>query len=119
MGVNARLLVLGLFGVFPERSVPIRACAPLSSDSSESISLIVFGFGSRPDGRVARLCSRQRPSFGLRLLGRPLGVLDTQQGRVRFVIQNVARSLLPPVIPVPSGLVPLLVRHHSPSCTCA
>ncbi len=31
-GVNARLLVLGLFGVFPARSAPIRACAPLSSN---------------------------------------------------------------------------------------
>ncbi len=39
MGVNARLLVLGLFGVFPARSAPFRACAPLLSDSSESIFL--------------------------------------------------------------------------------
>ncbi len=37
MGVNARLLVLGLFGVFPARSAPFRAYAPSSSDSSESI----------------------------------------------------------------------------------
>ncbi len=42
MGVNARLLVLGLFGVFPAQSAPIRACAPLSSNSSESISLIAL-----------------------------------------------------------------------------
>jgi hypothetical protein len=34
-GVNARLLVLGLFGVFPARLVPIRACARSSSDSSK------------------------------------------------------------------------------------
>ncbi len=39
-----------------------------------------LGFGSRPDSRVARLRSRRRPSFGLRLLGRPLGALDTQRG---------------------------------------
>ena len=38
-GVNARLLVFGLFGVFPARSAPFRACAPLLSDSSESIFL--------------------------------------------------------------------------------
>jgi hypothetical protein len=38
-----------------------------------------LGFGSRPDGRVARLHSRRRPSFGLCLLGRPLGVLGTQR----------------------------------------
>jgi hypothetical protein len=71
-----------------------------------------LGFGSRPDGRVARLRSQQRPSFGLCLLGRPLGALDTQRGRLCFVIQNIARSLLLPVIPVPSGLVPLSGRHH-------
>jgi hypothetical protein len=78
-----------------------------------------LGFGSHPDSHVAHLCSRWRPSFGLRLLGRPLGALDIQQGRLCFVIQNVARSLLLPVIPVPSGLVPLSGRHHSPSCACA
>jgi hypothetical protein len=71
-----------------------------------------LGIGSRPDGRVACLCSRRHPSFGLRLLCRPLGALDTQRGRLHFVIQNVARSLLPPVILVPSGLVPLLGHHH-------
>ncbi len=78
-----------------------------------------LGFGSHLDSRVARHCSQQHPSFGLRLLCRPLGALDTQQGRLCFVIQNVAHSLLPPVIPVPSGLVPLLGHHHSPSCACA
>jgi hypothetical protein len=71
-----------------------------------------LGFSSRPDGHVTRLCSQWRPSFGLSLLGQPLGALDTQQGQLCFVIQNVARSLLPPVISVPSGLVPLLGRHH-------
>jgi hypothetical protein len=38
-GINARLLVLSLFGVFPVRSAPFRACAPSLSDSSESIFL--------------------------------------------------------------------------------
>jgi hypothetical protein len=42
MGVNARLLVLGLFGVFPVQLAPIWACAPSSSDSSELISLIAL-----------------------------------------------------------------------------
>jgi hypothetical protein len=41
-GVNARLLVRGLFGVFPAQSAPIQACAPLSSDSSELISSIAL-----------------------------------------------------------------------------
>jgi hypothetical protein len=41
-GINARLLVLGLFGVFPARSAPIRACAPSSSNSSKLISLIAL-----------------------------------------------------------------------------
>jgi hypothetical protein len=38
-----------------------------------------LGFGSHLDGRVARLCSRRRPSFGLCLLGQLLGALDTQR----------------------------------------
>ncbi len=71
-----------------------------------------LGFDSHPDGRAARLCGRQCPSLGLCLLGRPLGVLDIQQGRLRFVIRNIARSLLLLVILVPSGLVPLSGRHH-------
>ncbi len=50
-----------------------------------------LGFGSRPDGRAARLRGQRRPSLGLQLLGRPLGALDTQRGRLRFVIRNVAR----------------------------
>ncbi len=41
-GVNARLLVLGLFGVFPVQSAPIQACAPSSSNSSKLISLIAL-----------------------------------------------------------------------------
>jgi hypothetical protein len=41
-GVNAHLLVLGLFGVFPAQSAPIRACAPSLSNSSKSISLIAL-----------------------------------------------------------------------------
>jgi hypothetical protein len=71
-----------------------------------------LGFGSRPDGRAARLLGQRRLSLGLRLLGRPLGMLDTQQGRLLVIIRNVARSFLLPVIPVPSGLVLLLGRHH-------
>jgi hypothetical protein len=78
-----------------------------------------LGFGSHPDGHVARLGGQRRPSLGLRLLGRPLGTLDTQRGRLRSVIQNVARSLLPLVIPVPSGLAPLSGHHHRPLCACA
>jgi hypothetical protein len=78
-----------------------------------------LGFRSHPDGCVAHLCSQRRPSFGLRLLGQPLGALNTQQGRLRFIIQYVACSLLPPVILVLSGLVPLLGRHHHPLCPCA
>jgi hypothetical protein len=42
MGVNARLLVLGFFGVVPAQSAPIQACAPSSSDSSKLISLIAL-----------------------------------------------------------------------------
>ncbi len=79
----------------------------------------MFHIGSRPDSRVARLRNQRHPPFGLRLLGRPLGTLDIQRGRLRFVIRNVARSLLPPVIPVPSSLAPLSGRHHRPSCACA
>ncbi len=79
----------------------------------------MFHIGSRPDSRVAHLRNQRHPSFGLRLLGRPLGTLDTQRGRLRFVIRNVARSLLPPVIPVPSSLAPLSGHHHRPSCACA
>jgi hypothetical protein len=71
-----------------------------------------LGFGSRPNGHATRLLSQRRQSLGLRLLGRPSSALDTQQGRLLAVIQNLARSLLLPVIPVPSGLVPLLGRHH-------
>jgi hypothetical protein len=41
-GVDARLLVLGLLDIFPVRSAPVWACAPLSSDSSKSISLIAL-----------------------------------------------------------------------------
>jgi hypothetical protein len=71
-----------------------------------------LGFGSCPNGRAAHLRSQRRPSLGLCLLGQPLGALDTQQGRLLVVIQNVARSLLLPVIPVPSGLVQLSGHHH-------
>jgi hypothetical protein len=71
-----------------------------------------LGFGSRRDGRAARLLGRRRPSLGLCLLGRPSGALDTQQGRLLVVIRHVACSLLLPVIPVLSGLVPLSGHHH-------
>jgi hypothetical protein len=45
-----------------------------------------LGFGSRRDGRAARLLGRRRPSLGLCLLGRPSGALDTQQGWLLDVI---------------------------------
>jgi hypothetical protein len=89
-------------------SGPVPLCCPLFRVDLSNY----LGFGSRRDGRAACLLGRWHLSLSLCLLGRPLGVLDTQQGWLLVVIQHVACSLLLPVILVPSNLVPLSGRHH-------